>query len=87
MATLLQITFSNAFSLMEMYKFWIQISLKFVPKGPVNSIPALVQIYYYLNQWWLVYWCIYASLNLKELNRFDLLKIITSQGQVLECLL
>ena len=23
---------------------WIKISLKFVPKGPINNIPALVQI-------------------------------------------
>ena len=53
---------------------WIsmKISLKFVPKGPINNIPALVQIMdwrrqatsHYLNQWWLVYWRIYASLGL-----------------------
>ena len=23
---------------------WIKISLKFVPKGPINNIPALVQL-------------------------------------------
>ena len=36
--------FSNAFSWMK--KLWISviISLKFVPKGPINNIPALVQI-------------------------------------------
>ena len=41
----------------------IKISLQFVPKGPINNIPALVQIIlgavqatsHYLNQWWLVY--------------------------------
>ena len=33
----------------------IEISLKFVPKG------------HYLNQWWLVYWRIYASFGLNEL--------------------
>ena len=37
-------TFSNAFSLMKMYKILIKISLKFVPKGPINNIPALAQI-------------------------------------------
>ena len=45
----------------------IKISLKFVPKGLINNIPALAQIRawrrpatsYYLNQWWLVYWRIY----------------------------
>ena len=39
----------------------IKISLMFVPTGPINNIPALVQIKawrqsdnnYYLNQWWL----------------------------------
>ena len=54
----------------------IKISLKFVPKGPINNnnIPALVQIMawrrssYYLNQWWLVYPRIYASLGLNELS-------------------
>ena len=54
----------------------IQISLKFVPKGPINNIPALVQISWlvadqstshYLSQWWFVYWRIFASLGLTEL--------------------
>ena len=53
----------------------IRISLKFVTKGPINNIPALVQIMvwrrsatsHYLNQWWLVYWRPYASLGLNEL--------------------
>ena len=58
---------------------WIptKISLKFVPKGPINNITALVQIWlgavqapsHYLNQWWLVYWRIYASLGLNELKQ------------------
>ena len=41
MATIFQTTFSNAFSWKKMYQFWL---LKFVPKGPINSIRALVQI-------------------------------------------
>ena len=36
-----QTTFSNAFSSMKMFEF--KISLKFVPKGPINNIPALLQ--------------------------------------------
>ena len=28
----------------ENVSIWIQISLKFVPKGPINNIPSLVQI-------------------------------------------
>ena len=43
MAAISQTTLSNAFSWMKML-ISIKISLKFVPKGPINSIPALVQI-------------------------------------------
>ena len=43
----------------------MKISLKSVPGGPNNNIPALYQImacrHYHLNQWWLVYRRIYAS--------------------------
>ena len=42
MATIFQATFSNAFPWMKMYWFSIKISLKFVPKGQINNIPALV---------------------------------------------
>ena len=46
----------------------IKFSLRFVPSGPVNNIPALVKIMawrrpggnHYLNQWWLYYRRIYA---------------------------
>ena len=41
MAAIFQTTFSNA--LFE-WKYRIKISLKFVPKGPIDNIPALVQI-------------------------------------------
>ena len=39
-----QTTFLNAFSLNENVWISIKISSKFVPKGPINNIPALVQI-------------------------------------------
>ena len=39
-----QTTFSNAFSAMKIFWISIAISLKFVPKGPINNIPALFQI-------------------------------------------
>ena len=39
MAAISQMTLSNAFSWMN-----VRISLKFVPKGPINNIPALIQI-------------------------------------------
>ena len=55
----------------------INISLKFVPQGRINNIPALVPIMAwrqsgdkpYLNQWWRVYWRIYTSPGLNELSR------------------
>ena len=38
-----QTTFSNVFFLKENILIPIKISLKFVPKGPINNTPALVQ--------------------------------------------
>ena len=40
----------------------ITISLKFVPKGPIDNIPALLQI----MAWRRPGWCIYASLGLNN---------------------
>ena len=64
---------------------WIStaISLKFVPKGPINNISALVQIMAwrrsgdkpYLYQWWLVYRRIYASLGLNEYHMVSSLQM------------
>ena len=53
----------------------VKISLKFVPKGTINTISALVQITAWPDRrqaivWakdGLVYWCIYVSLGLNEL--------------------
>ena len=44
MAVIFQTTFSNAFSWMKIENVLISIniSLKFVPKGQINNIPALV---------------------------------------------
>ena len=39
-----QTTFSSAFFFNENVWIPIKILLKFVPKGPINTIPALVQI-------------------------------------------
>ena len=67
----LQITFSNALSSMKINSFW----LKFISKGLIYNIPSLVQIMagaqqgdkpYYLNKWWLSYWCRYGSLSMNE---------------------
>ena len=44
MAAVFQTTFSNAFFFNENVQISIKISLKFVPKGHIHNIPALVQI-------------------------------------------
>ena len=41
MTTILQMIFSDAFSSMK-FCILIKISLKFIPKGPIDHIPALV---------------------------------------------
>ena len=57
----------------------IKISLKFIPKGPINNIPALVQIMAWcrpgdkpLSELMVVslLTCIYASLGLNELINY-----------------
>ena len=41
-ATISQMTLSNAFFLNETLRFFINILLKLVPKGPIDNNPALV---------------------------------------------
>ena len=66
-------------SLNENVRIPIKMLLKFVPKGPINTIPSLVQIMAWrppgnkplsepMMVSWLVYWRIYASLGLNELK-------------------
>ena len=59
----------------------IKISLKFVPRGQIDNIPALIKIMawrrdqatsHYLNQLWLVYWRLYVSFSLNELMYYAL---------------
>ena len=56
MATILQTTFSIAFFFDKNVRIPIKISLKFVPKDPINNITVVVQIMawrnpgHYLNQ-------------------------------------
>ena len=61
-----------------------KISLRFVPKGPINNIPAWTAPSHYLNQWWLIYRRIYASLGLNELTLSSVSpRIITRQRNVI----
>ena len=78
MAAVSQTTLSNYIRILysNYIRISIKISMKFVPKGPINQIiqhwfrywlGAGQTTSHYLNQWWLVYWHIYASLGLNEL--------------------
>ena len=59
----------------------VKVWMKFVPKGPTNTIAALVHIMAWrrpgnnhcLNQWCLVYWRIYPSLGLTEFTHTGLI--------------
>ena len=42
MDAVLQTTYSNAFFFNESVRISIKISLKFIPKGPINNISALI---------------------------------------------
>ena len=60
----------------------IRISLKFIPMGPINNIPVVIQIMAwrrpgdkplsYLNQWRLFYWRSYTSVVLNGLISYPL---------------
>ena len=74
MADVFQTTFSNGFSYMKIYEF--RLIFLFIPRGPFNNIPALIQIMAWRRpggkplseQWWIVYWRIYAPLRRNEFN-------------------
>ena len=64
MAANLQTTFSNAFSWIKMYKLRLRFHWNLFPR--VQSTIFSIGSDDYLNQWWLVYGRIYASLGLDE---------------------
>ena len=82
MDSILQTTFSNAIFFNENIWISIRISPKFVPKNPINIMPAFVQIMAWcrlgdepLTEPMMVkLWRIYASLGLNELTGTILLE-------------
>ena len=76
MAAIFQTTFSNAFSSMEMIEFRLKLHwMLFLRVQSTISqhwfrkwLGAVQATSHYLNQWFLVYWRIYASLGLSELR-------------------
>ena len=62
---------------------WISIKrLKFVPKGRIKNTPAFFQKWLGTDQWRLVYWRIYASLGLNEINGSVCLELESAAGRV-----
>ena len=76
MAAVSQTMFSNAFSWMKMYEFrlkfhwslFLRLQLTIFQHWFRYWLGAVQATSHYLDQWWLVYWCIYASLGLNELK-------------------
>ena len=76
MTTILQTTFSNAFSWQKMFEFrlkfhwtlFLRVQLTIFQHWFRWWLGAVQATSHYLNQWWFVYWRIYASLGLNELN-------------------
>ena len=84
-------TFKRIF-INENVRIFIKISLKFVSKGRINNNPALVQIMAWrrsgdkpLSEPMIVYWCIYVSLCLNELNTISWITFqnLTNRSQCL----
>ena len=66
-----QTTFSSAFSWIKIFEFRLKIHSSFFPGVQLTIfqhwLGAVQATSHYLNQWWVVYWRIYASLGLNEL--------------------
>ena len=75
-AAIFQTTFSNAFSWMKMFKFRLRFLWSLFPRVQLTIFQHWFRYWlgagqatsHYLNQWWLVYWRMYVSLGLNELN-------------------
>ena len=70
-----QTTFSSVFSWMKMFEFWLKFRWSLFLRFQLIIFQHWFRYWlgvvqatsHYLNQWWLVYWRIYASLGLNEL--------------------
>ena len=79
MAAIFQTTFWNAFSWMKIYEFRLKFHWSLFLGAQLTIyqhwfrkwLGADQATSHYLNQWWLIYWPIYASLGLNELNTYS----------------
>ena len=78
MAAISQTMFSNAFSWMKMYEFRLKFHWSLFLRFQLTIFQHWFRYWLgavratSLNQWWLVYWRIYASLGLNELTHLSL---------------
>ena len=80
MACIFQMTFSNTFSWMKMYQFRLRFPRILLPRVQFTIFQHWFRYWlgagqatsHYLNQWWLLYWHIYASLCLNQLKHMHL---------------
>ena len=91
MAAVSQTMFSKAFSWMKVYEFLFQLPWNVFLRFQLTIfqhwfrywLGAVQATSHYLNQWWLVYWRIYASLGLNELKTYEWL---SARLQYLQCI-
>ena len=84
MAAISQTTFSNGFSWMKIYEFQLKFHWSLFLRVQLTIFQHWFRWWlgadeatsHYLNQWWLVYRRIYASLGLNELTAFSSLKVL-----------
>ena len=75
-----QTTFSSAISWMKMYWFLFKFYWSLFPRVQLTIFQHWFR---YLNQWWLVYWCIYAFIGLNELIEYCLRLFHWQSGNVI----
>ena len=79
MADILHTIYSNAFSCMKINEFHIGFQWSWFLRFKLTIFQNWFRQWlgddqatsHYLNQWWLVYWRIYASLSLNELSKYN----------------
>ena len=77
----------NEFCLGFHWSLFLRFQLMIFQHGFRKWLGAYQATSHYLNQWWLVYWCIYASLSLNELKVIFEMQIHSSYSIPVQSLL
>ena len=78
MVAIFQMAFSNILSWMKMYEFQLKVHWSLFPRVQLTIFQHWFRQWlgadkatsHCVNQWWVVYWCTFASLGLSELKSF-----------------